>query len=351
MAFFFKPYRADTIGLITTYRCPFSCRHCLYCSSPQREDEISNEALSTIISEASLALGEAGVHIGGGEPLLNEHMVEYAVKALNKTRLVLEYLETNGFPLRIDTEGRLQRLKAMGIPMLLLSISPFHNEFISAHEVERIFHSIIKVFGYEGIFPWHPGYFPFLRRVDPERPVPLEEYFGAFSPQEIRLQLESLIYLHPSGRAAYFFARYLPTFRAEHFFRHPCGEALKSPVHVHVDYRGAYLPGFCAGLSLGEGAAFQLEKLYGEGIDLALYPVLELIVREGLEGLYRHGLSQGYEPIAGGYVSACHLCIDLRIHLYNGGYRGAELYPRFFYDELSHQSLAARIGKASESLS
>jgi hypothetical protein len=38
MPSYFKPARAESLGLITNYRCTFRCRHCLYCSSPHIQE-------------------------------------------------------------------------------------------------------------------------------------------------------------------------------------------------------------------------------------------------------------------------------------------------------------------------
>jgi hypothetical protein len=42
----------------------------------------------------------------------------------------------------------------------------------------------------------------------------------------------------------------------------------------------------------------------------------------------------GYLPKARGYVSKCHLCVDIQRHLAFSGDRFAELRPREFYSRL-----------------
>jgi len=42
----------------------------------------------------------------------------------------------------------------------------------------------------------------------------------------------------------------------------------------------------------------------------------------------------GYELLGGGYVSKCHLCLDIRKHIAANGIF-EELRPKEFYDQLS----------------
>jgi hypothetical protein len=188
--------------------------------------------------------------------------------------------------------------------------------------------------GTEGIFPWHPGFLPFLERVSTEETVPLERYVEAFSPSEIRYQLTSVMYIHPGGRGAELLARHLPLYPSEALLGHPCDRALGSPDHAHIDYEGNYLTGFCSGLRIGERTGLDLERLFVDGIPLENYPLLDMLVNGGLKTLYGFALESGYSPRPQGYVSPCHLCLDMRVHLYSGGPDFPELYPGFFYDEL-----------------
>lgn len=64
------------------------------------------------------------------------------------------------------------------------------------------------------------------------------------------------------------------------------------------------------------------------------YPILEILLRRGLRELYELGLRSGFVPRRKGYVSPCHLCLDLRLHLYFHEKAYDELYPAFFYEEL-----------------
>ena len=142
------------------------------------------------------------------------------------------------------------------------------------------------------------------------------------------------MYIHPGGRGAYLLAGHLPLRQPEELLEKTCTQDLGSPVHAHIDYQGNYLAGFCSGIRLGKQTGLNLNSLYQEGVDLDRYPILNQLVNQGLRGLYDLGKKSGYEPDSRGYVSPCHLCLDLRLHLFFQDGPFEELYPRFFYEDL-----------------
>jgi hypothetical protein len=71
-----------------------------------------------------------------------------------------------------------------------------------------------------------------------------------------------------------------------------------------------------------------------EGIDLDDYPVLEALARD-IEKLYDLAVSEwGYEPVLEGYISKCHLCVDIRKHIASETDEFGELQPTEFYHHL-----------------
>ena len=52
-----------------------------------------------------------------------------------------------------------------------------------------------------------------------------------------------------------------------------------------------------------------------------------------LEELYQLGREFGYQEREEGYISKCHLCVDIRRHLARSG-EFKELRPRQFYEHL-----------------
>jgi len=306
----------------------------LYCSSPGIEEDIEDTTLLEIIDQIDHTLGNIPLHVGGGEPLIHFDLMKKILSYLKGTKIEVEYLETNGFHLIDDTTSRLKELRRAGLACLLISISPFHNEFISVIQIKRIINEISAVFGQQGVFPWHSGYLPFLERTHTDHPVLLDKYFNSFSLSEIQHQLTSVMYIHPGGRGAYLLAEHLPLRPAEEFLSKTCADNLASPVHAHIDYQGNYLAGFCSGLRIGNQTGLELNRLYTEGIRLSRYPLLDQLVNGGIRELFNQGVKTEFLPDPQGYVSACHLCLDLRLHFFFQGKPYEELYPRFFYEDL-----------------
>ena len=62
-------------------------------------------------------------------------------------------------------------------------------------------------------------------------------------------------------------------------------------------------------------------------------PVLHYLVRNDMQRLFNLAADLGYIELSEGYVSKCHLCLDVRKYLVSiGDY--AELQPREFYEQL-----------------
>jgi hypothetical protein len=334
----FKPLPAGSAGIITNYRCTNKCRHCLYAASPSVKDTTSTDAVRKVLNQIKDTIPDCALHIGGGEPLLEYDVLIDTLQEIKNLDLHLEYVETNGKLLTTSSGTEMiKNLKHEGLGCILLSISPFHNEFMSLNDNRIAYENIVNVFGQHGIFPWHPSYYHYLERACPEKTVPFDEYASMFSKREIEDQLTGIIYLHPGGKAAFVFADYINKYPASSFFEKNCKRECSSPVHVHIDYMGNYIAGFCAGLALGNRSGIDLENLYSRGIDTGDYPVLDAVINSNLGRLYRHAKERDFpvDEHTKTYSSPCHLCLHIRTYLYYrfpGKYR--ELVPEYFYKEI-----------------
>ncbi|MBN2407731.1 MAG: radical SAM protein [Elusimicrobia bacterium] len=337
----FTPDAADSLGIITGYRCNNSCLHCLYASGPSVCEPADFGKLDLIIREIRKNIPACLVHIGGGEPLLDIKILLKTVQALIKNRICLEYVETNG---RLLAESlmreNLESLKQAGLRRMLLSISPFHNEFMSGTDSRSAYRALTEVFGEDGVFGWHPEYYGFIRKAGDERPVPFRDYISFFTKEELYYQMFNIIYLHPAGRAAFLFADLFEKYPACHFFGKNCRDELSSGTHAHIDNTGNYCAGFCFGIMLGRREGFNLKRLYGRGIDLCKYPVLDILINGDLGSLYDFARKEGFDINVNksSYSSACHLCMHIRTFLYfRYPSEFIELEPGFFYGEMKRR--------------
>lgn len=312
-------------GLVLGYRCPARCRHCLYACGPHREPARGDpEALLDLLAERAPG---ASFHIGGGEPFLDRELLLRAVEGLRRRRLTLEYVETNASWVRNAAQARLvlEDLAQAGLSCVLVSFSPFHAEFVPYGRALALAEVAGQVLP-GGAFVWLPQFLGDLRQLSAERPIDLDALLDERGADYAR-QLAARYGLVPGGRAGrflYAWEQRLPWRQLA--ARAPCRARLRDTSHFHVDLRGRYVPGLCAGLEL------PLELVPGS-VDLAPYPALRALVGSGLAGLVELARNEaGFEPLEC-YASPCDLCGHARLALFPLGF--AELGPAGFYAERS----------------
>ena len=328
-----KPFSG---GLFLTYRCSGACRHCLYACSPRwPADWISREDAERVLrSLASSMRGRyrpdppvgvnEGLHLTGGEPFLNFELLLDLVGIAAELRIPGIFVETNASWCVNDhlTRDRLRALKSAGLRGVLISVNPFLLEHVPFERTCRAVRVALDVFGPRNVIVYQGIFFEEFVRLGIKGTLPLEEYLK----RGVGLAYAELLL---SGRAVYKLAHLFPRYPARRFFGFSCRQELIRDWHVHVDNYCNFIPGFCAGLSLGD--ARHLDGLC-KGISLDGYPVLKALLSD-LGELYQLGMEYGYRERADGYVSKCHLCTDIRRHLARyGDFR--ELAPPSFYEHL-----------------
>ena len=322
-------------GLILSYQCSNNCQHCLYACSPQWKEWISKEDLLLIldnIQQNSQYL--TGIHIAGGEAFLNPDLLQFAIEEAVKRDIPIEYVETNAFWAWEDdkTEAVLIRMREAGLRSLLVSVSPFHLEFISPERTKRAIRIGQKVFGPGNVLIYTRYFYEQFEELDETLEIPFEDYVEAVGQEDAAMTIASEYSLIPNGRAA---TRLAPLFNkqpAAAFFRDTCRKELSNPHHIHIDCYGNYIAGLCAGISLGDGK--NLSELY-RGIDLSRKPLITHLLEGGVESLYRWAVeTHGFREDSEGYIAKCHLCLSIRKFLVDEGCSFEELAPRQFYDNL-----------------
>ncbi|WP_457573569.1 radical SAM protein [Desulfolithobacter sp.] len=316
-------------GLITNYDCSSRCGHCLYRCSPFRSREYISDDRASAAFALARSLGCRSMHIGGGEPLLRPGRLEKILKLAAREGVGIDYVETNSSWFR-DLEqacGLLERLKEAGLRTLLVSISPFHNEYIPLARTRGVLEACRRT-GI-AVFPWQEQFLSELGRFDTKttvKLVSLEEHFG---PGYVAGLVERYG-IRAGGRALETFRSHRPLLPLEDILRQSdsgCRE-LGDTTHFHLDLQGNYIPGLCSGLVLDWSDL-------GQPVDLEKYPVLTKLALEGVASLYRWARDvYGFSPVHTSYWSRCELCAEIRQYLvYGNPERFAELQPREFYLE------------------
>ena len=295
-------------GIITNYFCTSSCRHCLYTCGPHWPKDYLTPGRAEDLFKCVRALGCRSVHIGGGEPLLRPDKLADVLRAARRAGVHIDYVETNsswytGFD---AARSLLQRLKAQGLQTLLVSISPFHNEFIPFDRVKGVIKACQNT--NINIFPWVADFYAEIDALAPDRPHTLDEFEKTFGNEYLEGVL-GRYWIHMGGRALGTFRSVLPINSAERILdsaRSGCTPELTDTSHFHIDVYGNYIPGLCSGLAIAQ------EDL-GRNLDADQYPIITTLAQHGIKGLYN--LAQNaydFKPSRPGYINKCDLCTDIR---------------------------------------
>jgi hypothetical protein len=277
--------------------------------------------------ETLLRLGCRGVHIGGGEPLLRPDALIDVLNVAREIGVHVEYVETNSSWFRTHDEACavLERLAESGLHTLLVSISPFHNEYIPLYKVK----GVIKACQHTGIsvFPWISDFLSDLSAFDDQQPHSLEEYEERFG-DHYCANLPRRYWISSGGRALDTFGQYAPKRPAADIVaanRRGCSE-LAEVSHFHIDLYGNYVPGLCAGL------AIRTEDL-GKSLSENEYPILSRLYAEGIGEFLTYATQEfGFTPNDAGYALKCDLCYDIRRFLVREQHVDSpELQPRGHY--------------------
>ncbi len=324
----FKIKRLISGGLITNYFCTSRCRHCLYNAGPHWEKQYIDPQTAEASLRVVRSLGCSSVHIGGGEPLLRPAELEKVLDVAARVGVAIEYVETNSSWFK-DSESATQmlaRLRGYGLRALLVSISPFHNEFIPFSKVKGVIEASRQA-GIE-IFPWLAEFIPDLSDFDSHQPHDPSEYQQRFG-RDYFVRVLQRYWVHLGGRALDTFRPYFETKSFKQILDenpHSCRAELSETSHFHIDLYGNYIPGLCSGLAI-------FRDDLGKPLAPEKYPLLTTLFQSGIRGLAQMAQQKfGYWPQRENYINKCDVCNDIRTVLVRGDLSAsAELRPAEFY--------------------
>ncbi|MDZ7263886.1 MAG: radical SAM protein [candidate division KSB1 bacterium] len=322
-------------GLILSYQCNCFCRHCLYASAPRWNDWMTEQQLEHYLRQIrQFAPNQVGLHLAGGEPLLNFELTLRAVELCIEVGVPIQYVETNASWCEDDdiTSYQLYMLRESGLPAILISVSPFHNEFIPFEKTDRAIRLAREIYGPYNVLIYTGFFYSQLQDFNPQESMPFNNYLhtvGSEAAADSFIQHYGLI---PNGRAASKLNFLFQKQPARAFFDQNCLAELSNPEHIHIDPYGNYIAQFCTGISLGKSG--DLGQLFG-GIPLQTRPLLDMLVTSGVAGLLKFAQDQfDFQPNPEGYIAKCHLCQDIRQHIVQRTDQFEELAPMEFYSYL-----------------
>jgi hypothetical protein len=236
------------------------------------------------------------------------------------------FIETNSFWCRDDetTREKLIQLRNSGLDGMLISVNPFILDQIPFERTERALKIGKEIFGgntivYQEIFYHH------FKKLNIKGTLSFEKY--------LQNDPQSLMYAEvlPNGRAALKLGYLYKKYPAKNFFDESCRDELTRGWHMHIDNYCNYMTGYCGGISLGDGR--DIDSIC-RGIDLSNRPILKALLIN-LKQIFELGSKEfDYRECEGGYISKCHLCLDIRKHIVQKTDKFKELKPREFYHQL-----------------
>ena len=257
---------------------------------------------------------------------LNFNLLLQATKIACDLGIPSTFVETNCYWCGNDEVGedKLRRLKDAGLKGIMISVNPFILEYVSFERTERAIRLSQKVFGQNAIV-YQSFFYRQFKNLGLKSTLSLQDYMEKAG--SASFDCAEMI---PMGRFPYKLGHLFKRQKARSFYGQSCESQLTSPYHIHIDNYGNYMGGFCGGISLGD--AHDLNQIF-RGIDLDKRPVLKALVT-GIEELHKLGQKIGYEELPEGYVSACHLCMDIRRHIVQKTEVYDELRPKEIYTHI-----------------
>lgn len=136
----------DTFTLFLSWKCNFTCSHCGFSCSPQRNEKMDIKSARSYIEEASTNPNLKMVAYSGGEPFLfYEELKELMSFSYNKG--LRAGVVTNCFwsDSPSTAAGKLNELKELGLDEVITSIDDYHLEHVNINNVKNLIEAAISL--------------------------------------------------------------------------------------------------------------------------------------------------------------------------------------------------------------
>lgn len=314
-------------GIITNYTCTAACRHCMFASSPERPKDFITAEMADRIARLLRKAKTSSVHIGGGEPFIHFPALCTLIESLNRYEIGVDYIETNAFWCADDefTKQRLQKLRELGVTTMMVSVDPFHIEFVPLERPVRLCR-LLREMGFD-YFIWKERYLRRFRSFDLTKKYSEQELSELLGKDYIT-ETAAEYGVGMNGRALAIADQAYPRKPAERWITSvPCTE-LMEPCHCHFDLYGNAVPSGCPGL------AMEAEDYLNEALSPEKYPVMTRLYTGGTESLYEYAKEKGFSPSEEGYPTRCAFCYAMRRYLAEEKTPSPDLAPLCFYEDM-----------------
>jgi hypothetical protein len=258
--------------------------------------------------EEAAERGARRVCISGGEPMLYPRLVAKIVRKARDLKMRNIWLFTNAYWASTPdiAEGRLAKLQTAGLTKLCTSADGFHKRFVPTERVGNAMKAARKfslevalAIRYMGIT---------LQQDNPENKATIQMLQQLGDLANVEDWRGSPLYV---GRAAEVLAPRLidePYLLGGACMGPWAGGDWRHPTGVDVDPHGEVT--LCPGISIGSARELPLNKILLR-YSVKRHPIIRELSERGPEGLAEKAQQIGYKRQSN-YVSACHLCYDLR---------------------------------------
>lgn len=314
-------------GLIVTYYCNAKCKHCLYnCGPGIAKDYMQKDLLDDILTYLK-KYKCTSVHIGGGEPFSNIEGLFEVIGHLRSRNIIPRFVETNAFWCDNSKQAEalqiVDKLKKLQVEQLLISISPFHNEFVKLANTKQLI-KYCQMYDIK-VLPWKAMYLKKLGALDINFVHKLSEHYMNLNCEQLT-KIMDFYEITMRGRMLNSFAHYYPQKSTMEILKEnqgSCNELLDDQ-YFHVDLYGNFQPD-CPGLSVSYidiGKPLNAEK----------YPFYTTLLSGGIKKLYEFAVCEYSFKATDKYFSKCHLCYDIRRFLViQKNVKSSDLQPLCFY--------------------
>ena len=305
------------LGLILTYRCNASCRHCYFNAGPSRTEEMKRREALNYLDQAAEFSTLRMVSLTGGEPFLLPELLREALSHASDMGFKTEVV-TNCFWGESKERAREQlgSLADAGLDVINISADDFHQEFIPFSYIQNCYEAS-KELGMKITILCSVAKSSRLRVekvVDLLGDANIHILGGITPPPDIikayAMAVESAFI--PAGRGSQ-----IP--RGEWIIGHrlaigPCPHVLRD---IAIEPSGGVLPccsaaGLIGSLNLGNAKREPLSRIIERANRREVFKVL---ARRGPQGL----LDITEEKIQRNYVNKCHLCYEALLGLERRG--------------------------------
>ncbi len=279
------------IHFLLSYMCNFECDHCFVFSGPAAEGTFTIRQIQSALEEAPKIGTVEWIYFEGGEPCLYYPLMLEGVKRARAMGFKVGVVTNAYFATSVeDARLWLEPLAELGVADLSISDDAYHYEETEDSPPKRAL-ACARQLGM------------------PASSLCIEEPSVSEQPREGQEKGSPVVGggVMFRGRAVEKLVEGLPRQPWKKFTECPY-EDLQDPSRVHVDcYGNVHL---CQGISMGNMWETPLSKLV-EDYHAEAHPICAPLLRGGPAAL-----AESYEvDLQDGYVDACHLCFDVRLHL------------------------------------